>query len=101
PARKPPKNLLDDAAMRAHRRHMARLVEEPNTFPLVEEVAQVFGGEDQLLGTTGRIARIHRNQAAGVDRQHPPHSHGPKYLTHPCVSLSSRSVRSAQRPQSR
>ena len=95
-------NCLDDAAVRTDRRHVARLVEEPDPLPFVEEVAQVFGREDQLLGAPGRIGRVHRNQAAGVDRQHPRHGDGPKYLTHPCVSsVSSRSARGASWPQSR
>jgi hypothetical protein len=33
---------LDDAAVSAQRRHMARLVEEPNAFPFVEKGPQIF-----------------------------------------------------------
>ena len=34
--------VLNDAAVRAQRRQMARLIEEPNAFPFVQEGAQVF-----------------------------------------------------------
>ena len=84
---------LDNAAMRAHRRKMAGLIEEPDTFPFVEEIAKILGREDQFLGATARLGRVHRYQTARIDSRHPRHGNGPKYLTHPCVSsVGSRSV---------
>ena len=41
---------LDQAAMRAIGRQMARLIEEPDALPLFEDEPQVFRREDQLLG---------------------------------------------------
>ena len=63
----------DDSAVRAYRRHVAGLVEEPDTLPFVEEQAQIFRRKDQLLRTPGWIGRVHRNEATSAGGQ-PPRS---------------------------
>ncbi len=41
--------MLDNPAVDAEGRQVAGLIEEPDAFPVVEEQAQVFGREDELL----------------------------------------------------
>jgi hypothetical protein len=67
--------------MRAVERHVRRLIEEPDAFPFVGDLPQIFRCVDELLGTSDRIARIHRDETAGAGCQrdgtteHPRRSH--------------------------
>jgi len=57
---------LNHATMDTIRRHVVGLVKEPNPFPLEQNVAQIFGREDQLVRATNGISRINREEAPAV-----------------------------------
>jgi hypothetical protein len=63
---------LQNTAVRAVWVHVRRLVEEPDAFPFVEHVTQVFGGEEQLLCSSRWIGTICRDEAAYGGAQHQP-----------------------------
>jgi len=54
---------LDYTAMHALWRHVVGLFEEPNAFPSVLYGAQIFGRENQLIGSAHRVRRIDRDKA--------------------------------------
>lgn len=56
--------ILDDAAVDANRRHVTRLVQEPEAFPFVDNLAEIFGCEQQLFHTVLRPRRIDWQKAA-------------------------------------
>lgn len=61
-------SALNYAAMNAIRRHVVRLVEEPETLPLQQDVPQVLGRENQLICAAYGISRINREEAPYVRR---------------------------------
>ena len=54
---------LDDAAVRSQWRQVARRIEEPKAFPLVDDHSQVLTGEQQLLHTPFGASGVDRNEA--------------------------------------
>ncbi len=57
-------DVLEDQTARTVRLHVARRIEEPNSFPFVQKSPKVFGCVDKLLCTASWVARVHRDQAA-------------------------------------
>ena len=92
-SRRPAKSTvgLDNAAVRAERRHVARLIEEPDAFPFVEERRRSSDVKINCLRTPGRVGRVHRNEAAGAGGQPAGGHECQKYLTH--SNYSSLSIR--------
>src|SRR5262249_45312015 len=88
---------LDNTAMCSDRRQMAGLVEEPNAFPFVEKLTQIFRRENQLLSAPRRIRRIDRYQTTGVGRQSSRGHDGqdqPAHATSPPKGTITRGARS-------
>ena len=52
----PCETVLQNQAARAVRFHVTRRIEEPDSFPFVEEGTQIFRRVEELLGATGRIS---------------------------------------------
>src|SRR3981189_1201222 len=76
-----------EAAMGPEGRQVGRLVEKPEPFPIVADLPEVFGVDQQLLNPLGRVGRIVRQRHRGTslaqgeggphedqDRQGFPHS---------------------------
>ena len=57
---------LQDAAVSTGGRHMAGLVEEPESLPLFSQRTQIFRRIDQLTGSDGRIGVVDRQEATDV-----------------------------------
>jgi len=63
---KRPAGRLNHATMDSIRRLVVGLIEEPNPFPLEQDVPQIVGREDQLVRATYGISRINREEAPAV-----------------------------------
>jgi len=68
-----PKHLIggsDHAAVRAVRSFEVRLIQEPDPFPDLGDLTEVFGREDQLAGTNVRLRGKDRDDTPDIDHGH-------------------------------